>query len=93
VAGGEEAQVLEHADQGHWAVLEQGIYFINRKETASRLIEFFSFSTGRTTSVAVIEKQLAGYGPYLTASPDRRWILLVHVDQRENDIMLMENFR
>ena len=73
-------------------MLNQGIYFVNPKVTPQRAIDYFSFATGRATQIAVFEKELSA-GPSLSVSPDGRWILLALVDQRESDIMLMENFR
>jgi eukaryotic-like serine/threonine-protein kinase len=108
VDGGEEIQVLDQVRQGYWAVLEQGIYFLNTKATPystvesyflnttatpHSTIEFFSFATGRTSQIAVVEKELRLAPPGFAVSPDGRWILLAQVDQRESDIMLMENFR
>jgi|GEM_PF-81036 len=93
VAGGEEIQVLDQVQQGLWAVLEQGIYFINLKAAPYPTIELFSFATARTARIAVIEKRIPLGPPGLAVSPDGRWILLVQDDQSESDIMLIENFR
>ncbi len=92
-AGGEESQVLDQIPQGYWAVLEQGIYYVNFRATPRRTIEFFSFATARTTQLGIIEKEIASDVPGFAVSPDGRWILLMQLDQNESDIMLMENFR
>ena len=93
VAGGEEVQVLDQIFQGYWAVLERGIYFVNPKATPHPTIAFFSFATAQTTQIVVLKKELALLSPGFGVSPDGRWILLSQIDQRESDIMLMENFR
>jgi len=93
VGGGEEVQVLDQVGSGQWAVVEQGIYFVNQKTTPRATIEFFSFVTARTTRIAITEKSVPLAPPGFTVSPDGRWILLMHDDQSESDIMLMENFR
>ncbi|MGH9844328.1 MAG: TolB family protein [Blastocatellia bacterium] len=93
VAGGEEVQVLDQVQSGYWAVLEQGIYFINLNAAPQPTIEFFSFATARTTRIAVVEKRIPFAPPGIAVSPDGRWILLVLDEQSESDIMLMENFR
>jgi eukaryotic-like serine/threonine-protein kinase len=93
VAGGEEVQVLEQVFQARWAVVEQGIYFINLKAPPQAAIEFFSFATGRTVRIATLKKEIQFWTAGFSVSPDGRWILLVQADQSESDIMLMENFR
>ena len=93
VEGGEEGKLLDHVTQGFWAVLEQGIYFINLQVRPHPAIEFFNFATGRTTQIATVDKALLWAGPGLAVSPDGRWILYVQVDQVESDIMLVEHFK
>ncbi len=93
VTGGVEIQILDQVHQGYWAVLEQGIYFLNTKASPQTTIEFFSFATARRTQLAVIEKEITWAAPGFAVSPDGRWILLSMTDQSESGIMLMENFR
>jgi Tol biopolymer transport system component len=93
VTGGAETRVLDEALQGFWALLDNGIYFVNPKATPHPTIDFFNFATGRTSQVAVIEKELQLTSPSLAVSPDGRWLLYAEVDNFENDIMLVENFR
>jgi Tol biopolymer transport system component len=93
VAGGNEIRVLDEALQGFWALLDKGIYFVNLKATPHATIEFFNFATGRTTQIAVVEKELQLVYPSLAVSPDGRSLLYVQVDSFESDIMLAENFR
>ncbi|MGH9835675.1 MAG: protein kinase domain-containing protein [Blastocatellia bacterium] len=93
VAGGAEIQILDQVIGGYWAVLEQGIYFLNPKATPHMTIEFFSFATARRTQFAVVEREFPLGTPGFAVSPDGRWILLALTDQSESDIMLMENFR
>jgi len=97
VAGGAEIRILDQAQPGYWAVLEQGIYFLNRafldRWSPHTTIEFFSFATTQRTQIAVVEKQLFWGAPGFAVSPDGRWMLLTLIDQSESDIMLMENFR
>jgi len=93
VAGGDEIRVLDEALQGFWALLDKGIYFVNLKATPHATIEFFNFATGRTTQIAVVEKELQLVYPSLAVSPDGRSLLYVQVDSFESDIMLAENFR
>src|SRR2546425_3640876 len=93
VTGGDETRVLDEALQGFWALLDNGIYFVNPKTTPHPIIDFFNFATVRTSQVAVIDKELQLTSPSLAVSPDGRWLLYAEVDNFENDIMLVENFR
>jgi Tol biopolymer transport system component len=93
VTGGAEIRILDQVRQGYWAVLEQGLYFLNPTASPHTTIEFFSFATARRTQLAVIEKELFWGAPGFAVSPDGRWMLLSMSDQSESDIMLMENFR
>ncbi len=93
VAGGGETRVLDEVLQGFWALLDKGIYFVNPKATPHATIEFFNFATGRTTQVAVVEKELQFVYPSLAVSADGRSLLFVQTDSFESDIMLAENFR
>ena len=72
-----------------FAVLEKGIYYIDRPAGETRL-QFFDFATGRSTTVA---RNLGQVNLGLTASPDGRTILYSRVDSSVDDLMLVENFR
>ena len=93
VEGGEEIRIHDQVVQGHWALMDGGFYFLNSKASPRPAIEFFNFATGRTTQIASVEKDFDSRVPSLAVSPDGRWILYVQIDQRESDIMLVENFR
>ncbi len=96
VEGGEEAPVLDHPKLGYWgcwAVVNEGIYFINVEVKQHPVIEFFSFATGRVRQIATMEKEAVIGGPGFAISPDGRWILYAQVDQSGGDITLVENFR
>jgi hypothetical protein len=87
VNGGDETQVLEAlVYAGNFAVANSGIYF----SPTIHSIEFFSFATGKISSVATSEKPMVAG---LTISLDRRWILYTQTDQSATELMLVENFR
>jgi hypothetical protein len=89
--GGEEIQVLKSVDERAFAIVDEGIYFIPRPDSADRYsIQFFHFVTKKTRSIATIESAIEYY---LSVSPDRRWIIYSQVDQQGSDLMLVENFR
>ena len=98
VEGGEEVAVLDsprpvRADA--WAVVEQGIYFIDRERSealvAEGFLRFFHFDTGRVTQIASLGEQPTAR--QVAVSPDGSWILYVQDDQPGADLMLVENFR
>jgi serine/threonine protein kinase len=92
VNGGAEIQVLESlSDWSNFAIIDEGIYFIPKPSSFGGFsIQFFSFLTLETTSVATIHKPLF-YG--LAVSPDKRRILYTQTDEQGSDLMLVENFR
>ena len=97
VEGGEETLVLDLLQPGfwgYWAVVEEGIYFLNAEAKPRPAIEFFRFADGKTLRIAPLEKRPALWPPGLAVSPDGRYILYVQIDQvTTSDIMLVENFR
>jgi Tol biopolymer transport system component len=95
VDGGEEAPVLEFPKPGYWgywAVVAKGIYFVNTTARPHAL-EFFDFATRRTRQLAKLEHPAPPFVAGLAVSPDERTVLYSQQDQRNSDIMLVENFR
>ncbi len=82
----------------YWAVAKDGVYFVpgvfQPETTSSRQpIQFFSFHTKKTQTVALIHKKLIGGPAGLAVSPDGKWLLFAQVDQNDRDIMLVEGFQ
>ncbi len=95
VGGGEEVQVLEFPKVkywGYWALTDKGIYFVNTV-TRPHALEFFNFATRRISHVASLEQEAQPNEPGLAVSPDGRSILYVRQDQKNSDLVLVENFR
>jgi Tol biopolymer transport system component len=88
-SGGQPVKVLEGVVLRAFAVLERGVYYIDRPSGEARL-QFFDFATGRST---IIARNLGLISVGLTASPDGRTILYSRVDSSVDDLMLVENFR
>ena len=88
-SGGEPVKVLEDVVQRAFAVVEQGIYYIDQPAAEARL-QFFNFATRKSTVVA---RNLGEVRFGLTASPDGRTILYTRQDSSIDDLMLVENFR
>lgn len=93
LAGGEESLILQQGTWANWALIEQGICFLNPRALPQPTIEFFSFATSKVTLLSRLERDRAfGGSPRLAVSADGKWILYGQVDQSDNDIMLVENF-
>jgi Tol biopolymer transport system component len=96
VAGGEETRVLGPAGQLQFAVVADGIYFIEPGPPGyagwinGNSLKFFSFAKGTAEKVFDI-KYLPQIG--LSVSPDGRYVLFSQVDPFVCDLMLVENFR
>jgi len=91
--GGEEVEVissLEAGYWGYWAVIENGIYYLDT--TAKPRIVFFDFTTHRSTRVFDVDRPIRALQA-LAVSPDKRTILYTAMDAIRNEIILVENFR
>jgi eukaryotic-like serine/threonine-protein kinase len=95
VSGGDETRVLGPISFFHFAVVADGIYFIEigtQVYVGSRgsSLNFYNFAKGTTERVVNI-KINAETG--LSISPDGRYALMTLVDPEVCDLMLVENFR
>ena len=93
--GGTEARVVDQLDPEYdrmWALTSKGLYFVSGERPVRGVLNFLPFSAQRRTSVAALEN-LDRSVPGLSVSPDGRWILYPRVDQRNADILLLENLR
>ena len=92
--GGREEQAMSYsvaANGSAYAPGREGIYFIDQaSHIAKQRLAFFSFATGRTTTLAQIPKPVE-LG--LAVSPDEREVLYSQVDHVSSELMLVENFR
>ncbi len=86
VNGEKEQQVVKQFKgwRKFWPV-ENGIYFVLFRE-----IKFFNFDTGKTKTVAKLERN-EDYG--ITVSPDRSYLLYGLKDRSGSDLFLLENFK
>ncbi len=93
-AGGEEIELissLEAGYWGYWAVVENGIYYLDT--TTKPGIAFFDIPTHRITPMFDLENPPARGNPGLAVSPDKSTILYMQSDAINTDIILLENFR
>ena len=94
--GGEETRVLGPAGHFQFAVVADGIYFIEPGSPGfagwikGNSLKFFSFAKGTAEKVFDI-KDLPYIG--LSVSPDGRYVLFSQEDPFVCDLMLVENFR
>jgi Tol biopolymer transport system component/DNA-binding winged helix-turn-helix (wHTH) protein len=94
VAGSAETQLLDGIAWGYWAVTAQGICYLNRQAIPRPAIELFNFATRQVSRLVTVEKDpTIPSPPGFAVSPDGRWILFKRIDQSDNDILLVENFR
>jgi Tol biopolymer transport system component len=95
VGGGEETLVLDSFNAenwGDWAVVDNGIYFIDSTAKNDWTLRFFDFAKQRMMPIAALGQNIFNNG--LAISPDRRQILYTRVDLTGGvDIMLVENFQ
>jgi Tol biopolymer transport system component len=92
--GGDEVELIRSLEAGlwgYWAVVENGIYYLD--STTKPGIAFFDISTHHTTRVFDLENRPARQAPGLAISPDKRTILYTQWDASDSDIVLVENFR
>jgi hypothetical protein len=92
--GGEEVEIIRSLEAGHWgywAVVENGIYYLDT--TAKPGIVFLDVNTSHTTRVFDLENRPATQAPGLAVSSTNGTILYTQLDALSRDIMLVENFR
>ena len=95
-SGVEEKPVAELAGAGYWrswGVMNQGIYFAQKREARKNAVLFFSFATRQIVPLAAPAREPVWNEPGLALSPDGRQIVYAQVDHTVNDILLMDHFR
>ena len=95
VNGGEETAVLDFPKAtlwGYWALVNDGIYFVDAEGSSRPALRFFDFGTSRVSHVVDLEGKPIAHEPGLAISPDGKWLLYEQVDYRSVDIMLVESF-
>jgi Tol biopolymer transport system component len=91
LAGGAERQVVDQIYSRFFALAEDGLYYFAPPDAAGVFaLRHLDVSRGKTRDVAPIDAT-----PYLglTVSPDRKTILCTLMKQRNDDLILIENFR
>jgi hypothetical protein len=103
---GEEIPVLTDfswAPIGFWQVTSQGIWFVERdRRAASRapLLKLLPHAGGPAKVLATLDEAVSPHGfaggfavwHPLAVSPDREYLLITELDQRQSNIMVAEGF-
>ena len=87
--GGEPVKLLDNVLSLSFAVIDSGIYYLERVAGQTQ-IKYFDFATMGSTVVA---ESLGTVAAGLSTSRDGRTILFARVDSSADNLMLVENFR
>ncbi len=94
--GGEPERVVSTGPHASWTLASAGMYVLDPEAKAGPSIELFPFSNSGRAQVVRLPGKPDTYGrddlSASSVSPDGRWVLYVHVDRAESDIMLVDNF-
>jgi Tol biopolymer transport system component len=88
-AGGKEEKVLDRVVGDAYAPLPQGIYYVDRDAGQTQL-RFFDFATRGSI---VVTRNLGNTAHFLSVTRDGRTIVYSRLDIRNDDLMIVENFR
>jgi dipeptidyl aminopeptidase/acylaminoacyl peptidase len=86
---GKPIKLVENVFSNSFDVIDSGVYYLEQVPGDSRL-QFFSFATRRTTTVA---SKLGTVAAVISVTPDGRTIFFSRVDSATDDLMLVESFR
>ncbi len=92
VGGGEEVRIIDKARYRMWAVMADGICFLNDEPPPGSL-EFYDFATRRVKQIAPLDVGPASDDGGFAVSRDGKRVLYSRLDRFASDIMLVENFR
>jgi Tol biopolymer transport system component len=77
-------------DASLWTVVRRGIYFV--PADAPRSIRYFDLSTRQVRHITDVDRDFNSTNGGLSVSPDGRWLLYSQVDQKNSDILFVNNF-
>jgi Tol biopolymer transport system component len=95
IAGGQERKLLDSITENHWTVALQGIYYIDfgTQPGAPKLLKFYSFQTGKTNQVGLLEPTVSGDYSGISVSSDGHWLLYSYIADVSSDLMMVDHFR
>ena len=88
VTGGPEQKVADSPVQAAWDSNGREMYYLASGQALHRI----DVASGRVDVVRTFDR-ISGGTDNFTISPDGRWLVYVRLDQRVNDLMLIESFR
>ncbi len=89
---GAETRILDQSGSTewyNWALVENGIYFLNRAAKPKETIEFLNFESGKITPVFSPDKRV-DWG--IVVSPDGRSLVYGQNDFSQSSLVLLKNF-
>jgi Tol biopolymer transport system component len=95
VAGGEERRVtdgLHSGYYGHFAVTQDGLYFLDAEAEPAPTIMYYSFQSRRSTPVLVLKENPVDHSPSFGASRDGRTLFFAQA-HFQRSIRMAENFQ
>ena len=101
-AGGPPEKVVESVDLTNFAVLDRGIYYVDRiaggacihfldRSAGETRLRYFDLGTHRSRTIVPNLGNIAGVP--ITASANGRIVIYARQDSSVDDLMLVENFR
>ena len=91
--GGIEVPILDSVVDGHWAIADDGIFFVDfGGRERSRIIKFFSFANSRTEFVYRTELDAVTFFPGFSATRDGRSLLVSLQANQNSEIIVVNNF-
>jgi dipeptidyl aminopeptidase/acylaminoacyl peptidase len=92
--GAPESRLVEAAEWGHWVAGTRGIFLLNVGAKGGPAIDLFDPASGLRTRLVTLDRwPRISSPPSFTVSRNGLWALFARVDQIDNDIMVVENFR
>jgi Tol biopolymer transport system component len=98
IDGGLEEPVIPAYPAGDyyrlWALVEDGIYYLNTENETRPSVDFFRFATHRSERTLELPMSPSGdLAANLAVSPNRRTLLTCFSDPPSSEIFMVENFR
>ena len=80
---------------GTMFITQEGVCFFDPTLSPAPAIKFLNFASRQVTTLVSLEqtKSYSALGSRIAVSPDGQWVLYSQMDQKDYEIMLVENFR
>jgi Tol biopolymer transport system component/DNA-binding winged helix-turn-helix (wHTH) protein len=94
--GGLEERVTDSLHRGYWghfAVTDNGLYFVDSDAKGGPALMYYNFQTRRLSSVLAFKQSPFPWLPNLAASRDGRTLFYAQVEFQSNMISMVENFQ